>query len=98
MAGGLPRWRARARRLGIAGLAAAFVALCLAPHWDRLAHPSLYYDDLVRIEVLQQLGDVPLRYYLAIPWQEHLAPMFQAVTWITWRLAGRRLANAPLAF
>ncbi|MFO0951129.1 MAG: hypothetical protein U0835_08255 [Isosphaeraceae bacterium] len=71
------------------------VAACLAPHAGRLAWPSLYADDVVRVEQLQTL---PFGRLLFLPFNEHLAPLFQVVSWVTWHLAGRTLANAPLAF
>src|SRR5207248_557478 len=32
------------------------------------------------------------------PFNEHLAPLFQSVSWLTWQFTGARLARAPLAF
>ena len=82
----------RARdRLG----ALAFAGLVLAPYADRLRHASLYADDVVRVE---QLQTATLGAMLFAPFNEHMAPLFQGVSWVTWRLCGRSLAAAPLAF
>jgi hypothetical protein len=61
----------------------------------RLAHPTLFSDDVIRIADLQTkpLGDLLFR-----PFNEHVAPIFEAVSWITWQLAGHRLAHAAIAF
>ena len=75
--------------------ALAFVAVCLGPHWHRLQHPSLFTDDVVRIGDLQTK---PLAVLLFRPIQEHMAPVFETVSWVTWQLAGQRLSNAPLVF
>src|SRR5262249_18255256 len=83
------------RRTLILGLWATFAALCLFPYTGRLRHPSLYSDDIVRIEQVQTM---PLRMMLVRPFNEHLAPVFEGVTWVTWQMAGRRLARAPWAF
>jgi hypothetical protein len=84
---------ARARRWA-APLATAYVALCLYPHLLRLGHPSLYCDDVARVGQLQVL---PLGRLLFLPFNEHMAPLFNVVSWVAWRLAGRRLVHMPLA-
>jgi hypothetical protein len=76
-------------------LAALFVGLCGYPHLLRLERPSLYCDDVVRVAVLQVL---PLRSVVFRPFNEHMAPLFDVVSWATWELAGRRLTLAPRAF
>jgi hypothetical protein len=76
-------------------LRAAFVSLCLLPHAARLRFPSLVGDDVLRVEDLQAY---PLSSLWFRPFNEHMAPIFETVSWATWRLAGRRLAAAPLAF
>lgn len=70
-------------------------ALSLTPHAARLAFPSLVGDDVQRIEDLQAH---PLSELWFRPFNEHMAPIFETVSWIAWRLAGRRLELAPLAF
>ena len=71
------------------------VAASLIPYLDRLKHPSLYTDDVTRIA---QLRMSPLDRLLFLPFNEHMAPLFQFVSWLTWLLADERLARAPLAF
>ena len=73
----------------------AIIALCLAGHVDRLRYPSLFYDDIGRVGDLQNL---PFGKILLCPFNEHVAPFFQVVSWVTWQAAGHRLRNAPLAF
>src|SRR5258708_7832445 len=87
--------RPHAERISAVVMALAFVALCLVPHVRRWSHPSLYADDVVRIAQLQEatLGSLLFR-----PFNEHVAPVFEAVSWAAWRVAGRRLATAPRVF
>ncbi|GAC1473830.1 MAG: hypothetical protein NVSMB9_23140 [Isosphaeraceae bacterium] len=73
----------------------AYLAACLGPYLIRLLSPSLYADDIVRIA---QLQTTKLTGMLFQPFNEHLAPLFQVVSWVSWQLAGRSLARAPLAF
>lgn len=77
-------------------LLALFVAICLAPLGFRAAHPSVFSDDVTRIGQLQTAGS--LREILFVPFNEHMAPVFQTVSWVTWNLAGRSLTSAALAF
>lgn len=77
-------------------LAALFGAICLVPLGLRAAHPSLFSDDVTRIGQLQtspSLGAI-----LFVPFNEHMAPLFQAVSWATWAACGRHLPEAPTAF
>jgi hypothetical protein len=71
------------------------VAACLVPYLDRLKHPSLYSDDVTRIA---QLQTVPLARLLFLPFNEHMAPLFQGLSWLTWQSVGGSLSHAPLAF
>lgn len=91
--------RSRVFRLGrgavAAGLAASFVLICIYPYLGRLQFPSLYSDDVVRVAELQTK---PLRELLFRPFNEHMAPLFEAVSWAAWEGAGRRLTDAPRAF
>ena len=79
----------------VVGLALGFAVICLAPHLGRLSAPSLFSDDVTRVTLLQTS---PVRSLLFRPFNEHMAPAFEVVSWVTWQLAGRRLAAAPLAF
>src|SRR5690606_7430477 len=85
----------RGRVAATAALAATFAALCLAPHAARLARPSLYADDVARVEQLQVMSP---RAMLRRPFNEHLAPSFEVVSLATWHAAGRSLAAAPRTF
>ncbi|WP_165226611.1 hypothetical protein [Aquisphaera insulae] len=73
----------------------AFAAICLWPHAERMIHPSLFSDDVIRIAQLRtsRFGDVILR-----PFNEHFAPVFQLVTWSTWQLCGQRPTVARWGF
>jgi hypothetical protein len=82
-------------RASIALMAVSFLAICLSPHVGRLSDPSLFSDDVTRIERLQTM---PLGTLLFRPFNEHIAPVFELVSWVTWQLAGRRLTHAPAAF
>jgi hypothetical protein len=74
---------------------ALLLTLCLAPYVDRLRNPSLYADDVARIADLQT---IPIGSMLLRPFNEHLAPLFEALSWVTWQMSGQKLANAPAAF
>ena len=84
----------RVARLAALVLAIAFVGLCLAPGLLRLANPTLYGDDVVRIVQLRTRtpGELLFR-----PFNEHMAPLFEVVTRAAWELGGGRIANAPTA-
>jgi hypothetical protein len=71
------------------------LAVCLAPYVERLRSPSLYADDIDRVE---QLRTLPLGVMLLRPFNEHLAPLFQGLTWLLWQAVGHRLVGLPLAF
>jgi hypothetical protein len=73
----------------------SFLGICLSPHLGRLSAPSLFSDDVTRIADLQT---TPLGNLLFRPFNEHVAPLFELVSWVTWQLAGRRLTHAPAAF
>lgn len=71
-------------------LVAATFALAATPHLPRLAHPSIFGDDVPRVAALQTqtLWEVA-----STPFNEHMSPLFDAVTWAGWRLAGRDLTR-----
>ena len=85
----------RDHRASIALLLLAYPAILLIPHLSRMMDASLYSDDVNRIFDLQTrpLGDLLFR-----PFNEHMAPFFETVSWLTWRASGRRLTHAPVAF
>ena len=82
-------------RASMALMIVSFLAICLSPHFGRLSEPSLFSDDVTRVEHLQTM---PLGNMLFRPFNEHVAPVFELVSWVTWQLAGRRLTHAPAAF
>ncbi len=75
-------------------LTVVLLALLLYPWTTRLKSPSIVLDDIARIESLRTLS---LTSRLVAPFNEHLAPVFETVTTLTWWLAGGKLEHAPLA-
>jgi hypothetical protein len=77
------------------GLGATFVILCGYPYLQWLEHPSLYHDDFMRASSLRNstLGEALFR-----PFNEHMAPLFETVSYLAWRGAGRQLQGLSTAF
>ncbi len=75
--------------------AAAILAACVLPWLPRLGHPSLFADDIQRIGHAREF---PFRALIAVPFNEHVAPLFQLVTWAAWKAAFGRLTSAPMTF
>ena len=77
------------------GLMAAFAVLCGLPYGRWVEHPSLFHDDLMRAESLRNstLGQALFR-----PFNEHMAPLFETVSYLAWLGAGRRIEGLPLTF
>ena len=86
-----PRWPAPL----LIGLGASFVLLCAWPYLGWIEHPSLYHDDFMRAESLRNssLGEALFR-----PFNEHMAPLFETVSYLSWLAGGRRVAALPSAF
>ena len=63
--------------------------------WDRLQHASLFSDDITR---LASLRTMPIESTLFRPFNEHIAPLFEMASWVTWKFSGDRLVDAPFAF
>lgn len=87
----------RVRRRGailVTGL--LLLAICVWP-WSKhlLRETSLLGDDTPRIEDLQLK---PLSALLFRPFNEHLAPVFESVSWIAWHAAGKSLERAAWTF
>jgi hypothetical protein len=76
-------------------LALTFCTTLAIPHLPRLRHPTIYSDDVARIADLQAY---PLRQLWFRPFNEHMAPFFQTVSWVAWQAAHQDLTHAPLAF
>jgi hypothetical protein len=87
--------RVRIRRLSPVLAMVAIIGLCFLPHASRLRNPSIYGDDGGYIAELQAR---PLSTLMFRPINEHMAPLFEAISWLTWQAAGRTLTRAPLAF
>jgi len=85
----------RIHQAAVVLLILAFGAILLVPHLPRIRHPSIYGDDVQRIADLQTR---PLCALWFRPFNEHMAPFFETVSWATWQISGRKLMNAPLAF
>lgn len=84
------------KRLAMVVAVLLFVGILMVPIRLRLAHPSVYADDVARIGDLQE--DRPLGRYLFTPFNEHMAPLFQGVSVTTWNLSHHSITLAPLAF
>ena len=87
--------RDRIRRAAGSLLFPAFVAILAIPHLPRIRHPSLYSDDVQRVVDLQTN---PLHSLWFRPFNQHMAPFFETISWLAWRAAGRDLTRAPMAF
>ena len=76
-------------------LGMGLLVILILPHFSRVVDASLYADDVNRIFELQTrpLGELMFR-----PFNEHMAPFFETVSWVTWQAADRRLTSAPIAF
>lgn len=72
-----------------------FGLIVVEPLRMRFRAPSIYADDVVRIA---QVRTMPLSEMAVRPFNEHLAPLFELVTWTVWTLSGGRLTHAPLGF
>ncbi len=73
----------------------AVFVLALWPHVARLSHPSVYGDDLGRIWCLEAL---PTARVLSTPFNEHVAPFFDAVSALSWAVAGGNLTRVARVF
>ena len=74
---------------------AAFVAACAWPYAHWWAHPSLFDDDFLRVGSLRRSD---LSEALFRPFNEHMAPLFEVVSWLAWVGSGRSILTIALAF
>jgi hypothetical protein len=77
------------------GTSVAFVVVTLLPVMRRLRSPTILGDDVTRIV---DLIKYPFREHLFLPFSEHIAPLFQLVSSVTWELIGHDIRLAPLGF
>ena len=62
-------------------LSVLFVLVTMVPVIRRLLHPTILGDDVTRIVDLVQF---PFREHLFLPFAEHIAPLFQLISRVTW--------------
>ena len=74
---------------------AFFVLVTWLPVIRRIHHPSILGDDLIRLIILieHSFQDVVIR-----PFNEHVAFLFDTVSWVTWQAIGHDLRLAPLGY
>ncbi len=74
---------------------AAFVVACAWPYARWWAHPSLFDDDFLRVGSLRRSD---LSEALFRPFNEHMAPLFEVVSWLAWVGSGRSILTIALGF
>jgi hypothetical protein len=77
------------------GCSVLFVLVTILPLIRRLRSPTILGDDVTRIVDLVKF---PFREHLFLPFAEHIAPLFQLVSWVTWQLIGHDVRLAPLGY
>ncbi len=82
-------------RLGRAAALAAFALICSVPYARWMAQPCLFDDDFLRVGSLRRSG---LAESLFRPFNEHMAPLFEVVSWLAWQASGRDIRAIPAAF
>ena len=73
----------------------AFILVAIWPVIKRLRHPTFFGDDVTRLVDLIRL---PFRELIFLPFAEHVAPLFQLVSWLMWQSIGHDIRLAPLGF
>ena len=69
--------------------------MTILPLIRRLRSPTILGDDVTRIV---DLAKFPFREHLFLPFAEHIAPLFQLVSSVTWELIGHDVRLAPIGF
>ncbi len=77
------------------GLALVFGTLCAWPYVRWMDAPSLHDDDFDRVGGLRRST---LAESLFRPFNEHMAPLFEVVSWLSWQASGRQVLNVSRAF
>ncbi len=89
------RGRIDRKRISLLGMGLIFSALIVWPYLKWFENPSLYDDDFLRVGSLRRtaLGDALFR-----PFNEHMAPLFETISWLCWQASGQFVPNLPLSF
>jgi hypothetical protein len=88
------RRRSMARLIACAS-SLLFVVVVTLPLIRRVLHPTILGDDVTRIA---DLIAFPFREHMFMPFAEHIAPLFQLVSRVTWELIGHDVRLAPIGF
>ena len=72
-----------------------FALVISLPMLERILYPTIFLDDVIRVV---RLIERPMPGLLFAPFYEHVAPLFELVTWITWQIIGRKLEFVALGF
>ena len=83
------------RWLATIALMALIVLTCVAPQVESWRFPSLFDDDLTRVGGLRR-GHFPAALFR--PFNEHLAPLFELVSWLAWWGVGERVDRVATGF
>jgi hypothetical protein len=69
--------------------------VALVPVLRRLRHPTILGDDITRVVDLTRFS---FGEHLFRPFDEHIAPFFQLVSWLAWQIIGHDVRLTPLGF
>ena len=76
-------------------LSIVVLSCCLWPYGQWARHPSLFDDDFTRVGSLRRSSVLESMFR---PFNEHLAPAFELVTWAAWWAAGERTTRVAATF